>query len=504
MRLITLIFILISTLLFSQGIINNGASIVITSSANVYIDGDANGSYTNSGSGEIDSDGKISLEGSWINNGSGDVFVNNDNTGEVVFIGTTNQELGGSHKTVFENTTVNNGQTVYLTQDADINYNLTLTNGKLDLKDKKVDLGTTGDIVNETETNSITSTDGSGIVGNNTGTISARRTVNNVTNYNPAHLGIKITTPNDLGTIDIVRGHEIQTGSYNNGGTSTSGVARYYEIPGIGKLDVAGGISVDMYYWDAELNGLTEANIEGFHWVTEGSSSSWWTPLDGSVDVSNDLFTTSGNPYGDYFTTSTWYGFTWSDRFTLGSKDSPLPVVLTNVNTKCNEKGAKIEWTTQSEINNDYFTIEKSIDGVEFKELIQVEGAGNSNEINNYNFIDNNNYGQTYYRLSQTDYNGTTETFKIVSANCANINDASNIILFPNPAINNTTIKIDGENNFTTVILTDILGKQIKQKSIINNENIIEINTTNLSEGVYNVILKSDNSQTIKQLIITR
>ena len=503
--LILIAFFAVTSVALSQGIINNGASLIITSGANVYIDGDANGGYTNNGAGEIDSDGTIALEGNWINDGSTNVFINNDNTGNVTFVGTTNQEIGGSAKTIFENTTINNGQTVYLTQDADINYNLTLTSGKLDLKDKIVDLGTTGDIVNETETNSITSTDGNGIVGNNTGTIIAHRTVNNVTNYNPAHLGIEITTPNDLGTIDIVRGHEIQTGSYGSGPTATDGVARYYEIPGIGKLDVANGISVNMYYWDSELNGLTEANIEGFHWVTEGSSSSWWTPLDGSVNTSSNLFTTSGDPYvDDYFTTSTWYGFTWSDKFTLGSKDSPLPVVLTNINTNCNEKGAEIEWTTQSEINNDYFVIEKSFDGVEFKEISQIEGAGNSNEIINYNFIDNNNYGQTYYRISQTDYNGTSEVFKIVSANCTNTNKADNIILYPNPAINNTIVKINGENNFISVILTDILGKQIKELSVLGNENIININTTNLNEGVYNVILKSNNGQVIKQLIITK
>ncbi len=496
--MIRILLLLINISIFAQGLINNGANIIITSNANIYIDGDANGGFTNSGSGEIESDGKISLEGNWINNGSGNVFINRDNTGEVEFSGSANQELGGSQKTAFENLTVNNGNSVYLTQNTDINYNLTMTNGKLDLKDKTIDLGTTGDIVNETETNSITSTDGSGVIGNNTGTITATRTVSNVSNYNPAHLGIIITTPDNLGTITIIRGHKIQTGSF--GGTPTSGVARYYEVPGIGKLDVNAGKKVDMYYWDSELNGLTESQIEGYHWVTEGSSSSWWTPLDGSVDVGNNLFTTSGDPYDSYFTTSTWYGFTWSDKFTLGSKQSPLPITLIDFSYRCDNSEIDINWTTSSEINNDYFILEKSTDGIYYQEIAEISGAGNSNNTNKYNFTDYNYEGIAYYRLIQVDYNGDKTFFKPIYTNC-NSNNNSAIILYPNPAKNKVNIKLNNLNNIESVIITDVVGKQLFKEKIINNDNII-INTQSLAKGAYNVTIITKNNKYTKQLII--
>jgi len=472
MRFITILILFSTTLLFSQGIINQSADIVVNGAASIVIDGNGN----------------------WTNNGTVDA-----GTGTVHFVGNANQTIQGSSTTGFYNLTINKSAgDALVAVNTGVSNNLTMTSGDLDLQNSTVSLGGSGTIVSETEANRIKV----GTPASDIGTITSTQTVNNVSNFDPANLGVEITTTANLNTITIVRGHLIQTGSFNSGGTATSGVERYYEIPGIGQLDA--GESLVLHYWDAELNGLTEAQLEGYHWVTEGSSSSWWTPLDGTENTSSNEFTTAANPYDSYFTTSTWYGFTWSDKFTLGSSTTPLPVVLTNLNTKCNDNGAEIEWTTKSEINNDYFTIEKSIDGYSFKNIGEVDGAGNSNEINNYNYYDSYNYGQTYYKISQTDFDGTTKAFKIVSANCINSNNADNIILYPNPAINNTTIKIDGENNFTSVIITDILGKQIKELSVLGNENIININTINLSEGVYNVILKSNNGQVIKQLIITK
>ncbi|MEA1873545.1 MAG: T9SS type A sorting domain-containing protein [Bacteroidota bacterium] len=492
---------------YSQGIYNNAANIVLTSSSHIYINGNANGGYTSQGAGYINSDGTITLEGNWINNGSTDVYTAIDNTGTTVFGGTTLQQIGGSHLTNFENLTVNNGNKVDLTQNVNIDYNLTLTSGKFDLKDKVADLGTNGDIVSETEINSVTSTDGSGVVGNNTGTIIATRTLNAPSGVNPAHLGIYITTTANLGTIVITRGHEIQTGSF--GGSATEGVARYYEIPGIGKLDVGAGISVDMDFWDAEINSLNESQIEGYHWVTEGSSSSWWTPIDGSVNTSTNLFTTTGNPYSSYFTTSTWYGFTWSDKFTLGSKDSPLPIELKEFSATCRDNGKLISWTTASETNNDYFTLEKSDDNKDFYVISTIIGTGNSNVENTYEYFDNqSNENIVYYRLSQTDFNGDEQSFNIISANCSENNTIEdNLIIINNPANESVQLQLTGtENKIYTLSFIDQLGRQLIERKIHlkNTQQKIIINTQNLSEGIYNVVFYSAQKIITKQLIIVK
>lgn len=461
---------------YSQGIRNDNAHIVMSNTSHIVIDGNGN----------------------WTNNGG--TFTAGSST--VDFIGNVNQTIQGSSSTTFYNLTINkSGGDLLVAVNTDVSNNLTMTSGDLDLQNSTVSLGSTGVIVSETEVNRIKVGDPT----TNTGTITYTRTINNVSNYDPVNLGIEISTPANLGTITVVRGHLIQTGTF--GGTATQGVARYYEVPGIGQLDVSGGISVNMHYWDAELNGLTEANIEGYHWVTEGSSSSWWTPLDGSVNTSANLFTTSGDPYGAYFTTSTWYGFTWSDRFTLGSKDSPLPVELKALSASCHDNGILIEWTTASEINNDYFTLEKSNDAENFYVIATIQGNGNSNVSNNYEYFDFSEK-QAYYRLSQTDFNGITHTFNIIYQSCTNgdVVDA-NMNIINNPASEHVQLQLTGKENASyTLSFINQLGQQLIEKEIVleNTTQKVTINTRTLSEGIYSVVFRSENNIITKQLVITK
>lgn len=89
-----------------------------------------------------------------------------------------------------------------------------------------------------------------------------------------------------------------------------------------------------------------------------------------------------------------------------------LPIELSNFDVSCVDGQAAIHWTTLSEINNDYFTVSKSTDGIQFTNLVTVPGAGNSNEPLNYTFHDDARQSEAvYYRLSQTDVDGATEYF---------------------------------------------------------------------------------------------
>ncbi len=89
-----------------------------------------------------------------------------------------------------------------------------------------------------------------------------------------------------------------------------------------------------------------------------------------------------------------------------------LPIELTAFDVACNEGQAEVSWTTNTEINNDFFTIAASVDGIQFIEVARVSGAGNSNQTLTYSFQDDT-YQNTpvYYRLSQTDFDGSTEYF---------------------------------------------------------------------------------------------
>ena len=94
------------------------------------------------------------------------------------------------------------------------------------------------------------------------------------------------------------------------------------------------------------------------------------------------------------------------------SPNSPLPVVLKSFKVNTAGDIAIAEWETSSEINNDYFLLERSWDGYGYEFLGRVQGAGNSNIERRYQFTDDAPLmGTSYYRLTQIDFNGASETF---------------------------------------------------------------------------------------------
>ena len=97
-------------------------------------------------------------------------------------------------------------------------------------------------------------------------------------------------------------------------------------------------------------------------------------------------------------------------QFTLATLDnatSPLPIELLSFNAVLENRIVKLTWKTASETNNDFFTLEKSKDGISWESFKTVDGAGSSSSILNYEDYDQNPYsGVSYYRLKQTDFNG--------------------------------------------------------------------------------------------------
>jgi hypothetical protein len=119
------------------------------------------------------------------------------------------------------------------------------------------------------------------------------------------------------------------------------------------------------------------------------------------------------------------------------------------------------KWSTASEINNDFFTLERSKDGVNFEKLKTVPGAGNSDRIVNYAEKDEEPLnGISYYRLKQTDYDGKTSYSQIVPIE---FNSSSNARVQYNTAENNaTTLYYNlSANALVTIEIIDSNGKQI-------------------------------------------
>lgn len=144
------------------------------------------------------------------------------------------------------------------------------------------------------------------------------------------------------------------------------------------------------------------------------------------------------------------------------SSSGVLPVELLNWKAKEVNNHVLLTWATASETNNHFFTIEKSTDAKNWNILATVEGAGTTENKQYYDLIDENlSAALVYYRLSQTDYDGTTEVFDVVSVKISVF--SANLLLYPNPNTGNFRIKLPDmlASQEISVAIFDAKGRQL-------------------------------------------
>ncbi len=193
--------------------------------------------------------------------------------------------------------------------------------------------------------------------------------------------------------------------------------------------------------------------------------------------------------------------------YTIVFGSSPLPVELTNFNVELIENSVEVTWTTATEINNDYFTIEKSTDAINFEIVDEITGAGNSQTILNYNYIDDNLFeGVSYYRLKQTDFNGDFEYFPPLSVNSQFDGGALTIKnVKPNPFTNQFSMEIESKKSgIIDFMITNINGTKVDALKIEINKGRTEytyINGNKLSSGTYIINVIHDGMPTTYKII---
>ncbi len=175
---------------------------------------------------------------------------------------------------------------------------------------------------------------------------------------------------------------------------------------------------------------------------------------------------------------------------------NPLPVELTKFTTESHTEGVALNWTTSSEINNSHFEIELSYDGVNWFTIGIVQGAGNSMEINDYQFIDNQiGSGIQYYRLKQVDFDGTESYSNINYFSFDNASKPTSFIAYQNQ---NNKVEVQAVfSGMGEALLIDTRGRIIERLTFISTDKgglQLEFESTNLSEGVYFVKIQSSNA----------
>ena len=130
----------------------------------------------------------------------------------------------------------------------------------------------------------------------------------------------------------------------------------------------------------------------------------------------------------------------------IGLMTIPLPVKLTEFAGSRDKENNEndLYWVTASEINNDFFILERSVNGSPFVEIATIDGAGNSNTsvLYEYTDVDSKQSGTYVYRLIQTDFDGRTEVFGPVTIQVVESADL-NVKLYPNPSFNTSFLEIN-------------------------------------------------------------
>lgn len=260
---------------------------------------------------------------------------------------------------------------------------------------------------------------------------------------------------------------------------ATPNAVRLQSSPGVNYNIENGATHKLRISWTASTNTLTASVLNSALTVTYGVISSTFNPI--------TVFGTNTPYFG--FTASTG-GLSNTQTFCLPSV--LLPVELLSFEATCESGTAQLRWNTESERNNDYFTIERSCDGTNFTVLQKVNSKGDASTTQYYQLSDQSEYckGVSYYRLSQTDKDGHTKILGIRSVQpCSEFEE---VYVYPNPAKDQINIAWTSLS-MRKLTLTNALGQKLTN-SIEPDKSTTEasFNTSNLANGVYYILVEQD------------
>lgn len=294
---------------------------------------------------------------------------------------------------------------------------------------------------------------------------------------------VRILSPSGLGDNEfLIWGHNNQPlGTWLSSDFPAPLQGRWFRVWRVNEVNVAGtAVDVGAVSIRFDLTGLGSVTTSDLRLLVDTDNDGIFsdeTPIGGATSLGGNVYQFAGIT-----------ALSNNVRFTLGSINvvqTPLPIELLRFSAEWEkENSALLTWETAAEINNDYFLLERSGDGLNWEEIAQISGQGNSSSLQKYQFLDKNpNFGISYYRLSQTDFNGERTYFPIESLVNSGRRETQ---ISPNPTSN--SIKIVGDpNEISDFGVFDIFGKEITDDLIISKEteSSFGINFVSVAKGIY-------------------
>jgi hypothetical protein len=473
--------------------------------------------------------------GNFTNNSS---WTNGSTVGAstAIFNGTANQTIGGSVSTNFYNLTCNKASgTLYLGIKTLVG---TSSAGVMSFQAGPMDLNAyTLEVVNPATT-AVTRTSGYAISEQNT-------SVNNsilkwdISSTTGAHVFPFGTTggsyiPFTFNNSGASGNISVSTRPTSNACSSPSGASGACNQPWAGASDVAAvanmndatGADISILqvvdrWWDITTSAAlpiptttlsftyvgaenTLNNPTGTLAVQHWNGSVWDNGNNGGSGTYVSTGSAASQSSGPHTVTAS--GFRYFSPYVLIESSVVLPIELVSFAAKCASSKVEITWETASEQNNDYFTIEKSLDGINFYTLNTVNASGNNSRGQKYHSEDNESFnGIVYYRLKQTDKNGASKTFHVISASgCGSA--GSSVAVYPNPSAGSFNVDVAGKaGDQVSVSVMDVVGRECVSRSGFLSKDLETIAVEpliQLAPGVYTVIITLNEAVHQKKMVI--
>ena len=531
---------------WAQGVVNNGAKINIASGTVMNID---NGGFTNESGGDVTNAGTMQVEGDWENNDAGGVFATND--GLVELDGAT-QDITGSQPTDFHDLTVEGtGHKTLNGVDANVFDVLTLNGQGVRLNTNTLDIESsstgavtgTGHIISETGPAS----GGYGVLRWNVGTNTGNYTVPFGTDAaSPADLSFdyNITTAGGP-TSNYKTFSTYVTDAYNSFDETSYPNITAGPYPGAAWSDLPTTVEhlTDDYiqaahrfvvdrFWIIDAENIGEGNggyagTPRFEYSFKYAQTEVGAPnhIDESLLVAQ-RYNHTLDKWGDWL-----YGVpavindpvnnevtiqigldpgtVGEDLYpvwTLVDNSDPLPIELVRFMGQCGGDEIIISWTTWTETYNDFFTLERSLNGTDFEMVDVIEGAVNSNQPLSYEVKDPMPYsGTSYYRLKDTDFAGKSTYSEVIAVTCG---DDGNDFNFVNAyEVDNTDVVVEftaNDNENYNIMLYDAAGKRALDFSgmAVDGMNKVRLPAGDLAHGIYIINLNNNIKNFSKRVLL--
>ncbi|UII34279.1 T9SS type A sorting domain-containing protein [Fulvivirga ulvae] len=393
--------------------------------------------------------------------------------GTVVYAGTGDQQI---LPIAYTNLVISGSGTKQLQGGTAVTGTLTLSSGKLALNNSDLIIGSSATISNASSSRYII-TNGTGkLIQNGIGT--GGRTGNVLFPIGTSASSYTPLVINNSGTADnysVRLASVVYDGGYS-GTAQTSDVVNktwYIDEEVIGGSDVA----LTFQWSDADqLSGFSPIDVKVIHY----DGSQWETMASGAATGS-----------GTYTMTAT--NISSFSPFGIEGGAGTLPVELLYFKGSMNGDAAMLEWATASELNNDYFTLERTTDLENFEVLNTVQGKGTTEERNDYRYYDNNPVrGTAYYRLKQTDFDGTFTYSDIIKVNNNSVSDTAELNMYPVPNQGDQlTLRVTGlvSEKAAAVLVYNTQGQIVhQQQALIESSGEVVLDfQEKLPVGVYTV-----------------